>query len=408
MHNLSIFHLRLKDFELQAERALDASLRTRPVAIISSHRQDGTVVSLSPEAREEGLFPGMKVSRARKMSHSALLLPYNHSLYARLNHYIYTTVSSFTPVVEPAGFGQFYLDMTGMENIYRSFRQAGATITRTVTERTNILGTVGISANKLVSSISTAVVPERVYEVVSGKEAKFLSPLETSVLPTARKPPVKKLIRFLYLNHVYHVQQVAASPADAETLFGPFHRRLTREARGQDNSAVRPPKLRDHILEQTVLPTDTNDETGLRVVVKTLAEQVAFQLRQRRQVARRVKLEIHYTDGFKSSRTGAFPANDDSTVTHVCYELFEKANYRRNRVRSILIDAAGFRPFAHQMEIFFTPDVKNLSLSRALDQIRRKHGFRSIHSAAALKIAPKYNLSETAKTRGTVPPIISS
>ena len=47
----SVFHIRLSDFELQAERMLDASLRTRAVAIISSHHQNGTVVALSNEAR---------------------------------------------------------------------------------------------------------------------------------------------------------------------------------------------------------------------------------------------------------------------------------------------------------------------------------------------------------------------
>ena len=58
----SIFHVRLKDFELQAECLMDAALRTRPVAIISSQQQDGTIVSVSPEAKEEGLYSGMKLS----------------------------------------------------------------------------------------------------------------------------------------------------------------------------------------------------------------------------------------------------------------------------------------------------------------------------------------------------------
>ena len=85
----SIFHVRLKDFELQAERLMDASLRSRPVAIISSQQQDGTIIAASQEAKSEGLHLGMKLSLVRKMSHSALLMPYNRSLYSRLNSYIY-------------------------------------------------------------------------------------------------------------------------------------------------------------------------------------------------------------------------------------------------------------------------------------------------------------------------------
>jgi len=61
-----VYHIRMKDFELQAERTLDPALRTRPVAIISSHRQDGTVMALSAEAQVEGLFRGMKVSPGQK------------------------------------------------------------------------------------------------------------------------------------------------------------------------------------------------------------------------------------------------------------------------------------------------------------------------------------------------------
>jgi DNA polymerase-4 len=156
----SIFHVRLKDFELQAERLMDASLRTRPVAIISSQQQDGTIVSVSPEAKEEGLYRGMKLSLARKMSHSALLMPYNRSLYTSLNSYIYKTVSTFTPIAEPAHFGQFYLDMTGMKHLYPSYQQAGLSVSNVIADKTSLASTIGISVNKLVSRISTAVVPD--------------------------------------------------------------------------------------------------------------------------------------------------------------------------------------------------------------------------------------------------------
>ena len=94
-----VFHIRLKEMELQAERIMDPSLGTRPVAIISSPQPNGTILSLSPEAEEDGLFHGMKVSVIRKMSHGVQLLPYNRSLYARVNRYVYQAVSMFTPTV---------------------------------------------------------------------------------------------------------------------------------------------------------------------------------------------------------------------------------------------------------------------------------------------------------------------
>ncbi len=365
---------------------MDSSLRTRPVAIISSPGQDGTIVSTSTEARSEGLLPGMKVSLARKMSHGVLLLPYNRSLYARLNSYIYSTVSSYTPVVEPSGFGQFYMDMTGMDTVYSSFINVGTDITRQINDQASVSGSVAISINKLVSRIATSVVPDPVYEIHRGQEATFLSPLDTPVLPTAHQPPVKKMIRFLYLNHVHHVQSVIRNPDEARVLFGPLSKPLSREAQGQDSSVVKPPTLQDHILEQVVLPDDTNDESLLRAIVSSLAEQVGFKLRQRGQISRHVKLEIHYTDGFQSARTGVFSANDDMTLSRVCHRLFDQANYRRNRVRAVLIDATQFQQYADQSNLFITPDVKRMALSKALDRIRNRHGFSGIQSATMLNV----------------------
>jgi len=64
--NPFIYHIRLSDFELNAERLLDPGLRTRAIAIISSHHPNGTIISLSDEAIRDGLYAGMKVSLARK------------------------------------------------------------------------------------------------------------------------------------------------------------------------------------------------------------------------------------------------------------------------------------------------------------------------------------------------------
>jgi len=381
----SVFHIRLREFELQAERIMDASLQTRPVAIISSHRSDGTVVALSDEAKQEGLYAGLMVSLVRKMSHGTLLLPYNRSLYDRLHRYLYRTFCRFTPLVEPATFGQFYLDMTGMNRLYKTPKQAGSLLAREITGKTGLSNVVGISPNKLVSRISTAVVPESIYEISVGEEARFLSPLNAPVLPTVHEKVVNKIVRFLFLNRVAQIQRIVASPEEAYVLFGDFSLKLTREAQGKDTSAVRPPELRDHLMEQMVLPMDTNDKDLLRGAVRTLAEQVAFQLRKRRQTARKVRLEVHYTDGYRSVRTGQLLANDDHTVTDALLVLFTKANIRRNRIRSILADATNFQPAPRQLELFQQKEEENSILSIALDRIRKKYGYGMITPAITLQ-----------------------
>ncbi len=76
-----VFHTRLAHFAVQAERLVDPTLATRPIAVITSPAQNGTILALSSEARAEGLVKGMRVSLARKVSRAAMLLPFNASLY---------------------------------------------------------------------------------------------------------------------------------------------------------------------------------------------------------------------------------------------------------------------------------------------------------------------------------------
>jgi|TARA_Y100000310_G_scaffold63867_1_gene59331 hypothetical protein len=376
----TVFHLRLRDFELQAERRLDASLQTRPIAIISSHHQNGTVVSVSKEAETEGLYRGMKISLVRRMSHGVRLLPYNGSLYGRLNQYVYAIVRRFTPTVEPSGYGKFYMDMTGMERVYKSHEQSGLNIFDMVQDQVGLHSFLGISRNKLVSRISTSVVPDRIHRVVAGDESRFLSPLHSPVIPTVHQPPVWKLVKFLILNQVRQIQSIVDVPDNARRLFGMYALPLSREVRGQDLSMVRPPILKNHIVEQTVLREDTNDRIKLWVEIKQLSEQVAFKLRQRSQAAQKVRLEIHYTDGFKYEAKGQFLKHDNAAVMAETWRLFEKANTRRNRIRAIILDVSGVVHTVRQMELF-KKDTEQDRLSSALDILRRKFDFSSIQSA---------------------------
>jgi len=384
----SIFHVRFRNFLVQAERLTDTRLRTRPIAIISSNQQTGTIVSLSDEARQEGLERGMKVSLVRKMNHSVTLLAFNSRLYSSMNQYLYEIISSYSPLVEPATYGQYYLDMTGMHNIYRTNKEAGNLILRDIQNKiqlNNVLGVaLGISANKLVSSISTLAVPDPIYEVDTGFESQFIAPLYSQILPVVKENFVKRIVEFVVLKRVKDIQQILSHSETAAVLFGKFHRQVDLQAHGKDFSAVVPPLSKPHIIKQKILSTDTNDLTVLEAVVQILAEQIGFELRSRKQISRSICMEIHYSDGFRNSSKGSLRCNDDKSVTDLCLNLFTKANYRRNRIRSVLIDATDLQPFAQQLDLFDERQLTQNALYETIDKIRARFGPSSIHSTAAL------------------------
>ena len=390
-----VFHIRLKNIELQAERLIDPYLKTRPIAIISSSHQNGSILCLSDEAKEEGLIEGMKVSLVRKMNHRVQLLPYNDSLYERIHYHVYQSVSLFSPTVEPKGINEFFLDMNGMRSINRSIKDTGLSIINRIEDQIGISGIVGISANKLVSSIVTSVISDSIYEVEKGRESQFLSPLSPIFLPVVEEDHVHRILKFLWIDYIGQIQSIAKQPDHFQIFFGGYASTLDKQSKGDDSSFVKPIEHKDHILEQTVLKRDTNDQAILHSVLRDLSDKIAFSLRQRKKLAKKVRLDIYYVDGYKSQSVGSFNAVDDLSVMNVCKLLFNRANQRRNRIRSILIDAWNFHPYFFQQDLFSKGIDRTISLSKVVDKIRLKHGMHMLRNASVLKSVENHKCLST-------------
>ena len=380
----SIFHIRLKDFEIQAERLLDPRLRTKALAIISSQKSESVIIRLSDEAQQEGLREGMPLSLARKMTHSAIFLPRNESLYNRMGQYVYEIISAFSPLSEPVENGQYYVDMSGMQALARSARQSADTILKEIERKSSLSALLGIGSNKLITRVSTLTVPEIIYEVPHGEEPRFMAPLYTQILPVSAEKAVRKILDFLLLKEVREIQHIAGRKETASLIFGDFSARVSLESMGLDKSPVTPPKREPAITRQEILSADTNDAQILEAVVQTLAGEIGFELRRRCRSAADIAVEIHYSDGFKNIRHEKNGANDDRSLTDLCLRLFERANYRRNRIRSVIIHARKLRPYAKQLDLFAPQEKEFNNLQKAVDQIRERFGTDSIRSAAML------------------------
>ncbi|MEE9465503.1 MAG: hypothetical protein V3W14_08045 [Candidatus Neomarinimicrobiota bacterium] len=376
-----VFHTRLSHFVIHAERLVDPSLDTRPVAVITSPAQNGTIMDLSAEARQEGLVKGMRVSLARKVSRAAVLLPFHAALYRKVQGVLFKRLTRFSPAVEPEGYGRFFLDMSGMGGLYRSLGQAGHILARDLADQIDLTPRVGIGRNKLVSSIATRVgFDAPVLEVPAGGEMDFLAPLRSITLPVAQEKPVLQTFADLNLLIVRDVQQLVIREHLRTVAFGAFHRLVTAQCRGIDTALVRPTQLgaragANRLVERYVLPEDTNDEAQLRAAAQLLADTVGHQLRRLGRIAGKVVLQVHYTDGYENRATGRLERNDAFAVHRELVRLYRRANQRRGRVRSLTVDAHRLSAFADQLPLFgHHRDARQERLSLVMDRLQCRYG----------------------------------
>ncbi len=75
--------VQIPSFPVAVERIADRSLAGKPVMIAPVNSARNLVIALSDEVRSDGVFPGMPLRQAVRLSPSAVLLPPNGRLYRR-------------------------------------------------------------------------------------------------------------------------------------------------------------------------------------------------------------------------------------------------------------------------------------------------------------------------------------
>lgn len=353
----AILHLDIPAFPVAVERVVAPRLVGRPVVVAPSSSTRAPIIVSSLEARRAGVFRGMPLVRAVRICRDLIVLPPNEPLYRRASGAILRVLNCYSPLLEPAGGGHVFLDMTGTHRLFGRAVDSADRIQKEIRARLRLAATLGVASNKLVSRVAARVIrPERLYDVFPGSEAPFLSPLEVDLLPGVDLPARE----ILWEVNIGRVQELAAlDVAHLRLLFGKQAWRLYREARGIDPSPVRPPEKTPTIREEETLPEDSNEEAVHREALDRLAMRAAARVRQMRWEAARISVRLCYADGVESTReeTLARPVADDFAAREVAVRLFEKARGRRIQIRHLEIAMADLREAPRQLRLFEDPDA---------------------------------------------------
>lgn len=380
-----IIHLHIPAFPIAAARVSRRELRGRPVAMAPLHSERALLLSVSMEARREGIFKGMPLGKAVKFCPDLIVLPPDQDLVARASRALAGMVSRYTPLWEPSRPGHIYLDVTGTDRLWGKAKDTAFHIRREIRQRLNLPGTAGVAANKLVSSIASRVASSGgVLDVDHGRESAFIAPMKAGVLPGVNRVHKKILLEEL---NIYIVRQVAALDMGNLTLvFGRQAMVIHQRALGIDPTPVYPPQREPAITEEIVLPQDENDEAILLGTLYSLVEKCSCELRRRSLHSRWAGIMFRYADQKEVVRRIQLPRASawEFDLYPVLERLFVKTCQRRVRIRFMRVWFSGFSPPDPQLPLFSSPvpdTEKRAEVIRALDLVREKYGEGAIRFA---------------------------
>jgi DNA polymerase-4 len=370
-----IFHIDLDAFFVSVEQALNPELKGKPVIVGGDPERRGVVASASYEARPFGIHAGMPLSKARRLCPQAIFIRANFSRYRDASNRFMEILADFSPDIEPLGFDEAYLDVTGCVEPYGSPRQLALAIKERINKELKLTASVGIGTCKVVAKIaSTLCKPDGLLEIAPGEEQAFLNPL-----PIAKLPGVgEKTEQSLKEMGIKTIGELASLPLDTiEKRFGATGAVIHSYARGIDDREVEAPGEAKSISQQLTFARDTLDRNFLEANLHNLCQEVCQELRSQNKRAKCVAIRLRYAD-FKTI-TRQVTLKEASDVTRVVFataqQLLSKTLAKQeNPIRLIGIRISSLAGEEKQLPMFDSRVAKFGHLDQAVDKIRKKYG----------------------------------
>lgn len=365
-----IVHCDLDSFFVSVERLINPALVGKPV-LIGGSSDRGVVASCSYEARKYGVHSAMPMKLALRMCPEAVVVRGDHDLYSRYSGTVTEMIREEIPLVEKASIDEHYLDMTGMDRFFGTWKLTQELRQRIIRE-TGLPISFGHSQNKTVSKIATGEAkPCGELCIDSGREKPFLAPLSIRKIPMVGEKSFT-LLRNMGISKIATLQEMEVSTI--QQVLGTNGVGIWKKANGIDNSPVIPLHEQKSMSKETTFQQDTIDMDILRRTLIGMVDELAFELRSQQKLTSCVTFKIRYSDfSTYSKQVQIGYTNSDKVLTETVLSLFKKLYSRRMLIRLIGVKFSSLVYGTYQTDLF-NDSTEEMNLLQAMDNIRKRYG----------------------------------
>jgi DNA polymerase-4 len=377
-----ITHMDLDSFFVSVERLKNSALNGKPV-IIGGNSDRGVVASCSYEARSFGIHSAMPMKQAKQLCPNAIIIRGDSQLYSDYSKDVTSIIAESVPLYEKSSIDEFYIDLTGMEKFFGSWKLA-MELKDKILRETGLPISFGLASNKTVSKVATGTAkPAGQRKVDFGDEIPFLAPLSVRKIPGVGAETYKTL-RGLGIQYIKTLQEMPM-----ELLFKTLQKPgidLWKKAQGIDNRKVEPYQERKSIGSERTFEKDTIDVVKLRNIISAMAENLAYQLRKGDKLCACITVKVRYSDFNTHTLQAKIPyTSADHILIAKSLELFNKLYNRRLLIRLIGVRLSDLVSGGFQMNLF--EDTEELAnLYQAMDRLRNRYGNDAVKRANGLEI----------------------
>ena len=141
-------------FFVSCEQAVNPELKGKPVCVMSGRGQ--CVISRSKEAKKLGVRMGMPYFQIEGQMKKAIYINANHELYSEISKKVMAVLKEFSPKVEIYSIDEAFVDLTGLERLYKkNYLEIAQMIREEIKEKVDIPVSIGLSSSKSLAKLAS-------------------------------------------------------------------------------------------------------------------------------------------------------------------------------------------------------------------------------------------------------------
>ena len=143
-------------FFVSCERVDNPDLQGKPVCVMTGGGNKGVIISRSKEAKAIGIKMGAPYFQVQKTHPQAICIPARHYRYAEISREVMKIIKIFSPDVEEVSIDEAYVDLTGLNKVYKTtYTELITQIRQTILEKVNVPVSIGLSSSKTLAKLAS-------------------------------------------------------------------------------------------------------------------------------------------------------------------------------------------------------------------------------------------------------------
>ena len=141
-------------FFVSCEQSVNPELKGKPVCVMSGRGQ--CVISRSKEAKKLGIRMGMPYFQIEGQMKKAVFINANHELYCQISEKVMDVLKSFSPKVEIYSIDEAFVELTGLERLYKkNYLEIAQMIRQEVLDKVDVPVSIGVSSSKSLAKLAS-------------------------------------------------------------------------------------------------------------------------------------------------------------------------------------------------------------------------------------------------------------